>query len=552
MKRKKLPVLMFLFVVVLLLCLWQAPTAEAATIVDSGICGDNITWTLDDEGTLTISGTGPMENWSLWGSPWYNNTSIKTVVIGDGITSIGENAFYECWGMNDVYITDPSAWCKITFGNLNSNPMLYADRLYFLDENGNEVTEIALDESVTQIPDYTFKSSNLTSVTIPDSVISIGRYAFFGCTGLTSVTIPDSVTSIGECAFSGCTGLTSVTIPGCVTSIGGYAFSWCTSLTSITISEGVISIEYGMFYDCTDLTLVTIPDSVTSIGIEAFYGCYRVNTVYYAGSRSQWNSISIGIRNGDLTSANVLYNHIHDYTLIPPVRVEPTCTEDGSVTYTCQHGETKQEIIPALGHIAGSDTTVVVPTCTGQGYTVSTCTRCGGLGHSDFTESLGHNFSGTVTVVPPTCVDKGYTATQCIRCTVTNHTDYTDELGHKLGYVPAMEATCTTPGLTHGTKCECCNYWGLAQTHIPKLGHDFVDGICTRCQQTNSGDMDGDDAINDADAMYLLRHTLFPGRYPLTQDGDVNSDGTVNDADAMYLLRYTLFPTRYPLYPKKN
>ena len=137
---------------------------------------------------------------------------------------------------------------------------------------------------VTEIAEYGFEQHNLKSITIPDSVTSIGSYAFYDCDALTSVTIGNSVTSIGGWAFMDCSSLASVTIGNSVTSIGGYAFSGCSSLTS-----------------------VTIPDSVTSIGDWAFSGCSSLTSVCYKGDAAEWNAISIGYSNSSLTNATRYY-----------------------------------------------------------------------------------------------------------------------------------------------------------------------------------------------------------------------------------------------------
>jgi len=122
----------------------------------------------------------------------------------------------------------------------------------------------------------------LTSITIPDSVTSIGNSAFYWCIYLTGITIPDSVTSIGDSAFTCCDSLTSITIPDSVTSISNYAFYWCKSLTGITI-----------------------PDSVISIGSSAFLECDKLKNVYFIGTEEQWNKICIGSQNSSLTSATI-------------------------------------------------------------------------------------------------------------------------------------------------------------------------------------------------------------------------------------------------------
>ena len=133
--------------------------------------------------------------------------------------------------------------------------------------------------SVTSIGDHAFEDcTNITSITIPDSVAHIGWYAFYDCISLTSITIPESVTSIGIRAFSGCESLTSIAIPDSVTYIGWCAFEDCTSLISITISDSVTNIDMSTFQGCISLTSITIPDGVTVIDQSAFEGCKSLVT----------------------------------------------------------------------------------------------------------------------------------------------------------------------------------------------------------------------------------------------------------------------------------
>ena len=243
-----------------------------------------ITWTLFG-GTLTISGTGDME-----GAPWLSQRDeIKKVVIKDGVTNIGERAFYYCSGL----------------------------------------TSLTIPNSVTSIGEYAFwQCSGLTSLTIPNSVTSIGEYAFYGCSCLTFLTIPNSVTSIGDGAFEVCSGLTSVTIPNSVTSIGGYAFSgtkWydnqpdglvyagkvlyaykgtMPSNTKINIKEGTTEIASGAFFGCYSLTSVTIPNSVTSIGSEAFYYCSGLTSLTIPNSVTSIGDLAFEVCSG-LTSLTI-------------------------------------------------------------------------------------------------------------------------------------------------------------------------------------------------------------------------------------------------------
>ena len=153
-----------------------------------------------------------------------------------------------------------------------------------IDVDGNTYTVTAIESKIKEKNIFgSTINSGVTSITIPDSVTTIGNYAFYKCSGLTSLTIPDSVTTIGNYAFYNCWGLTSLTIPDSVTTIGSSAFDSCTGLTSITIPDSVTTIGNYAFYNCSGLTSVTFGNSVTSIGENAFYNCTNLTNLYFKG-----------------------------------------------------------------------------------------------------------------------------------------------------------------------------------------------------------------------------------------------------------------------------
>lgn len=475
--------------------LFLALTAFGASAADSGECGkdgDNVTWTLDNNGTLTIRGMGEMKAFAtengnggaIINNPWFSS-DVKIIVIEDGVTSIGDFAFYNCSSVTSVTIPDGvtsigkgafngcsaltnistpssvtsigdyafydcSSLTSVTIGDsvtsIGSGAFLNCSAItaftvdagnpnYASDENGclydrekttllqypagngrtaftvpdsvtgignvqpafvgaSSLVNITIPRSVTEIgpgsftnctaltaiavdaenPNYVSDEngclydknkttllqypvgSSQTVFTIPDSVASIGYgaflrcaalerinfpnsvtsigwYAFDGCTALKEIKIPDSVTSIGAFAFSDCStleeinipngitvinagtffsckSLTNIIIPNGVTSIGMSAFSGCESLESITIPNGVTSIGTNVFSGCTALASIAIPSSVTSIGLYAFSQCSALTDVYFEGTQSRWDQISIADFNEPLTSATFHWNTV--------------------------------------------------------------------------------------------------------------------------------------------------------------------------------------------------------------------------------------------------
>lgn len=236
-----------------------------ALAADAGGCGESLSWSLQD-GTLTITGSGAMTDYSDYSfAPWYEQReAIHTVILPEGLTRVGNLAFYEC----------------------------------------SNLTTVALPASVSAIGDFAFAGcTGLLTVTLPGALTAIGESGFRECESLTAVSLPASITTIGDRAFYRCNSLTSITIPGSVTSLGKQAFSYCESLRQAVVNANLDMLPDWSFYGCGNLSSITLAPTIREVGDLAFDGCPGVSHVYTP--------------NGDETTMDEIQQQLPETTVIP-------------------------------------------------------------------------------------------------------------------------------------------------------------------------------------------------------------------------------------------
>lgn len=310
--------------IILMLCITFSVmpiTTYAATEVTSGTCGKNLTWVLTDDGTLTISGQGAMADYeSSIGGPWNGfwfdyRGQINNVVIDEGVTTIGDCAFWGCENLTSIKIPDSMI-------SIGSESFCHCVSL----------CNITIPDRVTTIDEWAFYGcSSLTSVSIPDSVTTIGRLAFHLCDNLSGIwvgdgnsfyysdaagvlfnkektkliqapgaisgsySIVDGVTTINEYAFYSCDDLTGVTIADSVTTIGENAFSYCASMTNINVGDGIATIPNGLFDGCSNLSQLSIGSGVSEIIADAFFDCSSLTQIWVDDNNAYYSSDNSGV-----------------------------------------------------------------------------------------------------------------------------------------------------------------------------------------------------------------------------------------------------------------
>ena len=433
--KKRWAWLALLMLAVFLTGICSLSSEANAKQVASGTCGDNLTWVLTDDGTLTISGKGKMTDYtkSVQQRALWLDKGVTAVVIGDGVTHIGEFAFYGCAGIETVTIgSSVTAIGKQAFTDCKGlGSITIPDSVTSIGEfafyNCTALTSVTLGAGVTSIGEACFYGCGaLTGVTIPDSVSYIGRYAFYDCKALAEVTIGTGIANVGEQAFRNCTALTSVTIrdksadSDVLCSIESGAFMGCNSLLSVTLGNGVKSIGDSVFDGCNQLSAISFPDSlarigrtafsyctrlravtlgigITNIDANAFYGC-NIWHVLFKGSDTLWKKISVADGNHALKNATVHYGCVGDEITDLANKVcavclancvhaegqwqvvtEATCGAEGLKRFACNYcGVTQDEPTPKLECSYGPWKQVKTPTTEEAGLEERVCSACGG------------------------------------------------------------------------------------------------------------------------------------------------------------------------------
>ena len=386
---------------------------NAGSIVDSGTCEDNLTWTLDSEGSLTISGEGIMR-----GYPWKasHSSDIKSVIIENGITTISDSAFEEC----------------------------------------SELENVTIPSSVTYIGAYAFyKCSNLISINLPIGLETIRPAAFARCSSLTSIEIPSSVTQLFYWTFTGCSSLKSIEIPYGITSIGEEMFSGCKSLETVTLPSTIQYIVDSGFESCDSLKDVYFngfKEEWDAIQISSYQNDALLNATIHFLCNHSWNT---------------------EYT----VDKEATCTEEGSESIHCslcdEIDETTVRSIPKKDHNYGEWEIVKEAKCTEAGSRKKVCADCG----DEVTEEIpakGHTWNEEYTVdKEPTCAEEGTESIHCSVCEAVKEGSARtiEKLAHTYGeWEIVKEAKCTEAG---SRKKVCADCGDEVTEEIPAKGHTW-------------------------------------------------------------------------------
>ena len=509
--------------------------------------------------TLTITGTGAMPDFDFPNgnlAPWWNyealgmnaiseidfdiKGNLKRVIIGDGVTNVGDYALFCLPAATQVTLPD-----SVTRIGRYGIAMC------------SKLTGLSIPKGVTEIGDFGLAGDGLTAVTLPDGLQSLGRGAFDTCTSLTNTTLPaaitavpgkcfadctkllnvkyaGTVTAIGDLAFESCKSLVTAPLPETVTELGASAFNGCVALTDVTIPTGVTAIPEDCFRGCTALADMKLPGTVTSVGLNAFTGCTALKDVRCYGAAPTVEPGNSEAHSFEPAIVTVHYNPAMNWTLDADGKwqgytvsskgaclhtgygttentVPATCGEAGRVDTICSNcGDvvsTKE--IPATGaHTWGNGTVTTEPTETTPGVRTFTCAVCRATRTETIPATGEHTFVFTKNVAP-TCTTDGYDLYTCSGCGATEKRNSKPALGHKWdnGTV-TIAPTETTPG----ERTYTCTVCGATRTEtIPATGGSSVCPGGPSCPSYGFSDVAGPNDWSHEGIDYCVRRSLMVG-----------------------------------------
>jgi len=393
--------LLILFTLGLILVI--LPLVANAEIIDSGECGPDVTWTLDDAKTLTISGNGYMTS-----APWKKHNDVKKIIVNDGVKNIYNEAFICFRELTEVSL--PTSLTVIGSNSFNACSAL---------------TEITIPNGVTSIEGGAFiECTKLKKITLPGTLGSIGAWTFEGCRSLESITIPDSVLSIGENSFQSCTALKSFVFPRNITKVEDQMFLGCENLLTVTIPDRVTSIGHSCFWNCSSLQGIDMPDSVTNLGTCMFWNCLSMTHARLSENIEHLlpNDTFNGCRSLESITLPQKINYINSNaflgcTQLKSVTIEnngnaqigenafKNCISLASITISCGNNQSKEwfqengyaDILKIKPHELEKHDRVEPTTTSGGTEEYWECTSCKIL----FSDSEGKNRIDEPVVIPP-------------------------------------------------------------------------------------------------------------------------------------------------------
>jgi|GEM_PF-2248347 len=539
--------------------------------------GDNITVTIDsDSKVLTVSGTGPMPDYSSYTSaPWNSSPYAETINIEDGITAVGNR----CFSNNNYTKT-------VVIGDSVERIGTYAF------SNNKNLKNLETPGEIKRIEDYAFYNCGMTEVFLPSQLEYIGSSAFEGCTNLMTFEFPDSLQYLDASAFlstkfyrslpngmneycgftmqyKGSTIPSTVDIPENVRVISANTLINSTTLTEVNIPYGVEKILDYAFYNNPSMTSIEIPDTVSEIGLFAI-GYEKDSSFYIPVAISNFMISGHGGKEAENYANYCGFSFVcncpeDEDSMI--ILSHPDCLTGGDVIFGCSYcGKPLRTVnIPPLEAHTFSEHVSVEATCTTDGYTADICSLCGYTLKTEYIEATGHTPDYTSPVIiDATCTEKGELYYKCTACGERcAETFIIAPKGHTAGEMTTLvEPTCTEEGICSSV-CTVCGETIMTET-IPPTGHSVngewtiliqpslvnetegfrvkqcaVCGIATEYEYFLAGDLNGDGKINAKDITAIKRGIAGTIPEGITyENGDVNGDGKINAKDITAVKRY--------------